>query len=192
MQRAERASAAHDLQRTKKQIENNDPALARSRKRTLPDLRVQATYLTSGLADGTAPPRGSPAPLSDSNSPRSATCSAAVRGELSHVDGGLHAQLFRSPQRGSVRVVRSELEARAASPAPSAELKVVREVRQAAMQNGTEPAAYRDDAAGPQRSEQRLDVREQKRFEVGMSTNFNVIQAQRDLAIARKPTARAA
>jgi hypothetical protein len=33
-------------------------------------------------------------------------------------------------------------------------------------------------------SEQRLDA-EQKRFEVGMSTNFNVIQAQRDLAIAR-------
>ena len=26
---------------------------------------------------------------------------------------------------------------------------------------------------------------EQKRFEVGMSTNFNVIQAQRDLAVAR-------
>ena len=33
-------------------------------------------------------------------------------------------------------------------------------------------------------SEQRLDA-EQKRFEVGMSTNFNVIQAQRDLAVAR-------
>ena len=33
-------------------------------------------------------------------------------------------------------------------------------------------------------SEQRLDA-EQRRFEVGMSTNFNVIQAQRDLAVAR-------
>ena len=33
-------------------------------------------------------------------------------------------------------------------------------------------------------SEQRLDA-EQKRFDVGMSTNFNVIQAQRDLAVAR-------
>ena len=33
-------------------------------------------------------------------------------------------------------------------------------------------------------SEQRLDA-EQKRYDVGMSTNFNVIQAQRDLAVAR-------
>ena len=37
---------------------------------------------------------------------------------------------------------------------------------------------------GRELSEQRLDA-EQKRFEVGMSTNFNVIQAQRDLAVAR-------
>jgi outer membrane protein len=32
--------------------------------------------------------------------------------------------------------------------------------------------------------EQRVD-QEQKRYDVGMSTNFNVIQAQRDLAVAR-------
>jgi outer membrane protein TolC len=37
---------------------------------------------------------------------------------------------------------------------------------------------------GRELSEQRLDA-EQKRFEVGMSTNFNVIQAQRDLTVAR-------
>jgi outer membrane protein TolC len=37
---------------------------------------------------------------------------------------------------------------------------------------------------GRELSEQRLD-QEQKRYEVGMSTNFNVIQAQRDLAVAR-------
>ncbi len=33
-------------------------------------------------------------------------------------------------------------------------------------------------------AEQRLDA-EQRRFEVGMSTSFLVIQAQRDLAVAR-------
>jgi outer membrane protein len=37
---------------------------------------------------------------------------------------------------------------------------------------------------GRELAEQRLDA-EQKRFEVGMSTSFLVIQAQRDLAIAR-------
>ena len=37
---------------------------------------------------------------------------------------------------------------------------------------------------GRQLAEQRLDA-EQRRFEVGLSTSFLVIQAQRDLAIAR-------
>jgi outer membrane protein TolC len=37
---------------------------------------------------------------------------------------------------------------------------------------------------GRELAEQRLDA-EQKRFEVGMSTSFLVIQAQRDLAVAR-------
>ena len=40
-------------------------------------------------------------------------------------------------------------------------------------------------------AEQRLDA-EQKRFEVGMSTSFLVIQAQRDLAVARNAALQAA
>ena len=47
-----------------------------------------------------------------------------------------------------------------------------------------EPSADRNDKLGRELAEQRLDA-EQKRFEVGMSTSFLVIQAQRDLAMAR-------
>src|SRR4029453_11342328 len=66
----------------------------------------------------------------------------------------------------------------------SAEFKVVREVRQAAMQLDQNRQRIETTRLARELSEQRLDA-EQKRFEVGMSTNFNVIQAQRDLAVAR-------
>ena len=66
----------------------------------------------------------------------------------------------------------------------SSELKVVREVRQAAMQLEQNRQRIGTTRLGRELSEQRLD-QEQKRFDVGMSTNFNVIQAQRDLAVAR-------
>ena len=61
---------------------------------------------------------------------------------------------------------------------------MVREVRQAAMQLEQNRQRIETTRLGRELSEQRLDA-EQKRFEVGMSTNFNVIQAQRDLAVAR-------
>jgi outer membrane protein TolC len=66
----------------------------------------------------------------------------------------------------------------------SSELKAVREVRQAGMQLEQNRQRIETTRLGRELSEQRLD-QEQKRFEVGMSTNFNVIQAQRDLAVAR-------
>ena len=60
----------------------------------------------------------------------------------------------------------------------------MRDVRQAAMQLDQNRQRIDTTRLGRELSEQRLDA-EQKRFEVGMSTNFNVIQAQRDLAVAR-------
>ena len=66
----------------------------------------------------------------------------------------------------------------------SQEFKVVREVRQTAFQLDQNRQRIETTRLARELSEQRLDA-EQKRFEVGMSTNFNVIQAQRDLAVAR-------
>lgn len=54
-----------------------------------------------------------------------------------------------------------------------------------------EPAADRDDAAR-QRAGGAAARREAKRFEVGMSTSFLVIQAQRDLVVARNNELQAA
>jgi hypothetical protein len=66
----------------------------------------------------------------------------------------------------------------------SSELHVVRDVRQAALELDQNRQRIDTTRAAREFEEQRLDA-EQKRYEVGMSTNFNVIQAQRDLAVAR-------
>jgi outer membrane protein TolC len=64
------------------------------------------------------------------------------------------------------------------------ELSVVREVRDAALRLEQNRQRIETARLGRELAEQRLDA-EQKRFEVGMSTSFLVIQAQRDLAVAR-------
>ena len=60
----------------------------------------------------------------------------------------------------------------------------MREVRQAAWRLEQNQQRIETTRLGRELAEQRLDA-EQKRYEVGMSTSFLVIQAQRDLAIAR-------
>ena len=64
------------------------------------------------------------------------------------------------------------------------ELTAVREVRDAALRVEQNRQRIETAQLGRELAEQRLDA-EQKRFEVGMSTSFLVIQAQRDLAVAR-------
>src|SRR5262249_39290175 len=66
----------------------------------------------------------------------------------------------------------------------STELVAVREVRDTALRLEQNRQRIETAQLGRDLAEQRLDA-EQKRFEVGMSTSFLVIQAQRDLAIAR-------
>ena len=73
----------------------------------------------------------------------------------------------------------------------SAELKAVRQLRQSAWQVDMNARRINTSRAGRTLAEQRLDA-EQKRFEVGMSTTFLVVQAQRDLAQARNNELQAA
>jgi outer membrane protein TolC len=176
-----------DLQRTKRQIENADTALSLAKNATLPDLRLQATYLTSGLG-GTELLRTGGFP-------------GTVVGQQFTAFGDVLRQLFaadfptwtvgftlsyplgRSADQATFARAGLEREQTAAR-LRSSELKVVREVRQAAMQLDQNRQRIETTRLAREFSEQRLDA-EQKRFEVGMSTNFNVIQAQRDLAVAR-------
>ena len=101
------------------------------------------------------------------------------------MDRRLHAELSARRSADQSALARSALERdQSVARLRSAECKVVREVRQAAMQLDQNRQRIDTTRLARELSEQRLDA-EQKRFEVGMSTNFNVIQAQRDLAVAR-------
>ena len=66
----------------------------------------------------------------------------------------------------------------------SLEVTAVRQVRNAALRVEQNQQRIETTKLGRELAEQRLDA-EQRRFEVGMSTSFLVVQAQRDLAIAR-------
>ena len=82
-------------------------------------------------------------------------------------------------------LARAEIEReQAAARVRSLELSVVREVRDAALRLEQNRQRIETTKLGRELAEQRLDA-EQRRFEVGMSTSFLVIQAQRDLAVAR-------
>ena len=176
-----------DLQRSQRQIENDETALALAKNATLPDLRVQAWYLTNGLG-GTELLRtgGFPGTIVG----REFVAFGDVLRQLFAADFPtwtvgftLSYPLGRSADQSALARTRLERDQDVAR-LRSSELKVVREVRQAAMQLEQNRQRIDTTRLGRELSEQRLD-QEQKRFEVGMSTNFNVIQAQRDLAVAR-------
>ena len=64
------------------------------------------------------------------------------------------------------------------------EVKAIRQLRQAAWQMETNAQRIGTSRLARELAEQRTDA-ERKRFEVGMSTSFLVVQSQRDLAQAR-------
>ena len=81
----------------------------------------------------------------------------------------------------ALRLERSRTEARRRS----LELRVATEVRDAARNVRTNLQRVEATRASRELAERRLEA-EQRKFEVGLSTNFLVFQAQRDLATARK------
>ena len=176
-----------DLQRTRREIENADTNLTLAKNATLPDLRLQASYLTNGLG-GTEVIRTGGFPGIPVG--QDFTAFGDVLRQLFVADYPtwtvgftLSYPLGRSADQANY--ARAGL-ARDQSLVAlrSSELKAVREVRQASMQLDQNRQRIETTRLAREFSEQRLDA-EQRRYEVGMSTNFNVIQAQRDLAVAR-------
>ena len=176
-----------DIAQARKQIENIDTSVALAKNQTLPDLRAQATYLTNGqggsrlIREGGFP--GAIVGLQN-------TSYGSVLGQVMGADYptwtvgfSLSYPLGHSASEANLARARIEREQSMAS-VRSLELSVVREVRDAALRLEQNRQRIETARVGRELAEQRLDA-EQKRFEVGMSTSFLVIQAQRDLAIAR-------
>ncbi len=176
-----------DIAQARKQIENSDTNVALAKNQTLPDLRAQATYLTNGqggsrlIREGGFP--GAIVGLQN-------TSYGSVLGQVLGADYptwtvgfSLSYPLGHSASDANLARARIEREQSMAS-VRSLELSVVREVRDAALRLEQNRQRIETAKVGRELAEQRLDA-EQRRFEVGMSTSFLVIQAQRDLAIAR-------
>jgi HAE1 family hydrophobic/amphiphilic exporter-1 len=163
-----------DLLQLRKSIETANAAQKLAGNQKLPDIRANASYQASGLG-GTEVLRtgGFPGTIVG---PGSITPFGSVGVSVSYPIGG---------SVDEANYTRSRLEvAQAEQRVKSAEARTIQQVRDAAWK--VEMNAKRLDTTRVARAlaEQRMNA-EQKRYEVGMSTSFLVIQAQRDLAQAK-------
>ena len=175
-----------DILEARRVIENSETQVLLARNQTLPDLRAQATYLTNGQGGSRLLRTGGfPGTIVGVDT----TSYGSVLGQVFSGDFPswsfgltLTYPIGRSVEEANLARARIERD-QAAARVRSLELSVVREVREAALRLEQDLQRIETAQLGRELAEQRLDA-ERKRFEVGMSTSFLVIQAQRDLAVA--------
>jgi outer membrane protein TolC len=176
-----------DLARARREIEISETGIALAKSDARPDLRLQANYVTDG-AGGTRLLRtgGFPGTVIGSE----LTSYGDVLGQVLGFDYPTWTvgmtfsyPLGKSAAEANLARTRIEKDQQSAR-LRSLEFAAVREVREAALRLEQNQQRIETAQLSRELAEQRLDA-EQKRFEVGMSTSFLVIQAQRDLAVAR-------
>jgi hydrophobic/amphiphilic exporter-1 (mainly G- bacteria), HAE1 family len=176
-----------DIVEARTQIAIGETNIKLSRNATLPDVRLQATYLTNGLGGSRLIRTGGfPGTVVGTEN----TGLGTVLGQVFQSDFPtwsvgvtMNYPIGKSAEEANLarsRIERDQAQARLRD----VELVAVREVRDAALRLEQNRQRIETAQLGRELAEQRLDA-EQKRFEVGMSTSFLVIQAQRDLAVAR-------
>jgi outer membrane protein len=183
-----------DLEAARKTIESNDITLRYLRNQTLPALDLTAQYGAVGLG-GTQFLRATPSVTS----PIIGTVPGGFGDALSTLTGrnfpnwnvalNLSYPLGTSATDATYargRVQRSQ----SAAQLRSLELQIATEVTNAALQVTSGLTKYEAATSARELAETRLQA-EQSRFEVGLSTNFFVVQAQRDLATAQNSELRA-
>ena len=178
-----------DLVRARDDVANAQTAVTFYRSQRLPDVRLQASYGATGLG-GTRWIRtgGFPGTISGT----AVTSFGSVMNQVFARDFPtwnfgvtVSYPIGYSYEDAALANARIQgLQARARL--QSAEVKAVRQLRQAAWQMEANTKRIETSRAAREFAEQRLDA-EQKRFEVGMSTTFLVVQAQRDLEIGVSP-----
>jgi outer membrane protein TolC len=178
-----------DLQQSRKQLENNETRINFFKNQVLPAVGLNVDYGLAGLGGlQTTDPSGGLDPEVNPVTERIAysevlrdifgfsfpTWSASVQ---------ISYPLGRNPNRVNLERARlqneqSQLQLR------DLERQVVQQVRDLARQVNTNLRRVATTRAARTLAERRLEA-EQKKFGVGLSTTFNVLQAQRDLAAAR-------
>jgi outer membrane protein TolC len=181
---AERA----DLQRARKDIDNAQTSVTFAANQKLPDVRLNASYQANALG-GTQVLRtgGFPGTIVG---PGDITGFGSVLGQLFGQDYptwtfGVSVSYPIGGSTEQANDARARLErAQSEERLKSAQARVIQQVRDAGWKIEMNAKRIQTTRAARELAEQRLDA-ERKRFEVGMSTSFLVIQAQRDLAQAK-------
>ena len=181
---AERA----DLQRARKDIDNAQIGVKYANNQRLPDVRLNGNYQASGLG-GTQVLRtgGFPGTIVG---PGTVTPFGTVLSQLFARDYptwsvGVSVTYPIGQSSDEANYARAKLEhLQSEERLKSAQAKAIQQVRDAGWKIEMNAKRIETTRLARELAEQRLDA-ERKRFEVGMSTSFLVIQAQRDLAQAK-------
>jgi len=183
-----------DLDAARKTVESNDITLRLLHNQTLPALDLIANYQAQGLGGTQFIRQGSGlgSTIIDTIPFGYSRALSTLFGRdypvwqvqlnVSYPIGGSQADATYA--RG--RIQRNQ----AAAQLRSLELTVATDVTNAALQVESSLKRYEASTVARELSETRLQA-EQSRFEVGLSTNFFVVQAQRDLATAQNTELRA-
>jgi outer membrane protein TolC len=176
-----------DLQNMRKSLEADDINIRYFKNQVLPDLNVQAGYGVTGQGGTeidftqTFPPEV----VSKTNTPYSSVLSKmfgndfhnwSIAVQVGYPIGRSNAEAGLA--RARVAYSQAELQLR------NQELQVATEVREAVRTLNTNRKRVDATRASRELAERKLEA-EEKKFQAGMNTNFEVIQAQRDLAAAR-------
>src|SRR5262249_28299468 len=177
-----------DYEIAHKNLQSNDVTMKFLRDQLLPQADFQATYGLSGIG-GTQYQRSS---------------TGGLGGAATVAPGGVHATLsalfnnryprwtfalnFSYPLGTSTQeanVARARVQVNQVNAQlKQIELQIATEVTNAAVTAQTSAERVQAAQAARELSQKQLEA-EQSKFEVGMSTNYNVIQSQRDLATAQ-------
>jgi outer membrane protein len=177
-----------DLVRARKDIESAQVALKGAANQRLPDVRLNGSYQASGLG-GTQVLRSGGFPGTIVG-PGDVTAFGTVLQQLFQRDYptwsfGVSVAYPIGRSTDEANYARAQLErSQSDQRLKSAEARVIQQVRDAAWKVAMNAKRIDTTRLSRELAEERLDA-ERKRFEVGMSTSFLVIQAQRDLAQAR-------
>jgi outer membrane protein TolC len=183
-----------DLGQARRTIDSNDVTMRFLQNQTLPSVDLVGTYSAVGLGGTQFIRQGTglgstvigTVPLGYANALKTLTGrdypTWNLQVNVSYPLGGS----ANEAQYARARVQRNQ----SAAQLRALELQVATEVTNAALQVESSLKRYEASAVARDLAETRLQA-EQSRFEVGLSTNFFVVQAQRDLSTAQNSELRA-
>jgi outer membrane protein TolC len=182
-------SSRTDLEQSKKQIQSNDVSIHSLTDAQLPALDLTASYGLAGIggtqfvrpagsALGAAPTQIIPSGFGDA-------LSLLTNGRAPSWNFQLNFSYPLGTSPAEAATARARLQQRQTiAQTRQLELQIATEVTNAALLVDTNSERLQAATATTQLAELRLEA-EQSRFEVGLSTNFFVVQAQRDLRDAQ-------